>query len=60
MERLLKVLRTQKNKETIIGIFIVTIFLLLFYIKPYPLELIDMKVYDLFFHLRGQKKTPKA
>lgn len=61
MERLLKLIRTQKNKETIIiSIFIVTIFLLLFYIKPYPLELIDMKVYDLFFHLRGQKKPPQS
>lgn len=59
INRLIKLLRAQKNKETILSVLIVIIFLLFFYIKPYPLELVDMKVYDLFFHLRGQEEPPK-
>lgn len=59
INKLIQVIRLQRNRETITGIFIVIIFSLLFYIKPYPLELLDMKVYDLFFHLRGQETPPK-
>ncbi|MGB9934643.1 CHASE2 domain-containing protein [Thermodesulfovibrio yellowstonii] len=60
INKLIQLLRAQKNKETIVSVFIVIIFLVLFYIKPYPFELVDMKIYDLFFHLRGQETPPKS
>ncbi len=49
-----------KNKELIATLFIAVFFLLLFYIKPQPLEVIDMKIYDLFFHVRGKENPPKS
>lgn len=48
-----------KNREIIISIFLIFIFSFLFYIKPYPLEIVDMKIYDLFFYLRGKKTPPQ-
>ncbi|WP_353686095.1 adenylate/guanylate cyclase domain-containing protein [Thermodesulfovibrio sp. 3462-1] len=48
-----------KNKELIAALFIAVVFLCLFYIKPRPLEIIDMKIYDLFFHVRGREKPPE-
>ncbi|WP_353683934.1 adenylate/guanylate cyclase domain-containing protein [Thermodesulfovibrio sp. 3907-1M] len=47
-----------KNKELIATLFIAVFFSCLFYIKPRPLEIIDMKIYDLFFHVRGKENPP--
>ncbi|MDW7972519.1 MAG: adenylate/guanylate cyclase domain-containing protein [Thermodesulfovibrio sp.] len=60
IKRLIKLDSFQKNKETIISILISTAFLFLFFLKPYPIEIVDMKVYDLFFHIRGQKSPPQS
>ncbi|MEN2994830.1 MAG: adenylate/guanylate cyclase domain-containing protein [Thermodesulfovibrio sp.] len=60
IKRLIKVESFQKNKEIIISVLISIAFLFLFLLKPYPIEIIDMKVYDLFFHIRGQQAPPQS
>jgi len=46
-------------REVLLGSAIFLLFLFLFYVHFYPLELLDNKIYDLFFHLRGPKKPPQ-
>ncbi|MCS7215334.1 MAG: adenylate/guanylate cyclase domain-containing protein [Thermodesulfovibrio sp.] len=48
-----------KKREIFVSIIIMAIFIFLFFVKPYPFELIDMKVYDLFFNIRGQETPPQ-
>lgn len=49
----------KKYREAVFSAIIFLLFLFLFYVRFYPLELIDLKIYDVFFHLRGEKDPPK-
>jgi len=49
-----------KKSLLLIGFLITVFFSILFYLKPYPVEIVDMKIYDLFFHLRGKQFPPQS
>lgn len=52
-------IKKPKSSLLLAGLVITIAFSILFYLKPYPLEIVDMKIYDLFFHLKGKDTPPQ-